>query len=209
MTVGTNIRKLRKAKGMTLLELANQVDSDVGNLSRLERGVQGYSEAMLERIAAALNIAITDFFTSESNVEELAMRGRIPLISWVAAGNWCQVSDPYPIDGAEDWLACPVKHGSHTYALRVRGDSMYNPGTRPSFEDGDIIFVDPDRTAVHRSLVIVRLDDENEATFKRLLVDGEKKMLEALNAAWPDRIFPVKSNATICGVVIARIESFT
>ena len=61
---------------------------------------------------------------------------------------------------------------------------------------------------MHRSLVIARLDDENQATFKRLLMDGEKKMLEALNPSWPNRIFQVNGNATICGVVIARMESF-
>ena len=208
MSVGATIRKLRKAKGMTILELANQVGSDVGNVSRLERGVQGYSQDMLGKIAAALGVDVADLFASESNVEDLAIRGRVPLISWVAAGHWCNVSDPYAVGDAEDWLACPVKHSLRSFALRVKGDSMHNPGSKPSFEDGDIIFIDPERAAEHRSLVVVRLDDENAATFKRLLIDGETKMLEALNPSWPNRIFQVNGNATICGVVIARMESF-
>ena len=208
MSVGATIRKLRKAKGMTILELATQVGSDVGNLSRLERGVQGYSQDTLEKLAVALGVTVGDLFATETNVDDLAIRGRVPLISWVAAGNWCNVTDPYAVGDAEDWLACPVKHGMRTYALRVKGDSMHNPGSKPSFDDGDIIFVDPDRGATHRSLVVARLDDENQATFKRLLIDGDKKMLEALNPAWPNRIFQVNGNATICGVVIARMESF-
>ena len=85
---------------------------------------------------------------------------------------------------------------------------MSNPGGKPSFEEGDIIFVDPDREPAHRSLVIVRLDDQNEATFKRLIVDGDSKFLEALNPSWPDRIIKVNGNATFCGVVIARMESY-
>lgn len=208
MSIGTTIRKLRKAKGMTILELATLVGSDVGNISRLERGVQGYSQDMLERIGGALDVRVADLFSAEANVDDVTTRGRVPLISWVAAGNWCNVASPYPAGDAEDWLACPVKHGERTYALRVKGDSMHNPGGKPSFDDGDIIFVDPNRGAEHRSLVVVRLDEENSATFKRLLVDGSKKMLEALNPAWPNRIFEVNGNATICGVVIARMESF-
>lgn len=208
MSVGATIRKIRKAKGLTILELSTRVGSDVGNISRLERGVQGYSQDMLERIADALGVVVADLFSTEENVEDLAMRGRVPLISWVAAGNWSNVNDPYVVGDAEDWLACPVKHGPKTYALRVKGDSMHNLGSRPSFEDGDIIFVDPDRHAAHRSLVIARLDDEHQTTFKRLLIDGDKTMLEALNPAWPNRIFQVNNNATICGVVIARMESF-
>ena len=44
MKIGDKIRQIRKANKMTLSELALRVDSDVGNLSRLERGMQGYSD---------------------------------------------------------------------------------------------------------------------------------------------------------------------
>lgn len=144
----------------------------------------------------------------ENNIEELPSQNRVPLISWVAAGKWCNVSNPYEAGDAEDWIICPVKHSTKTYALKVKGDSMHNPGGKPSFDDGDIIFVDPERNFDHRSYVIVRLDDENQATFKRLLIDGNRRMLEALNPAWPNRIFEINEDATICGVVIARLESF-
>lgn len=208
MSVGSTIRRIRKSKNMTILELANQIGSDVGNISRLERGVQGYSQDILEKIALSLDVKISDLFASESNIEELAIKGRVPLISWVAAGKWCNVSNPYEAGDAEDWIICPVKHSTKTYALKIKGDSMHNPGGKPSFDDGDIIFVDPARNFDHRSYVIVRLDDENQATFKRLLIDGNRRMLEALNPAWPNRIFEINEDATICGVVIARLESF-
>lgn len=208
MSVGSTIRRIRKSKNMTILELANQIGSDVGNISRLERGVQGYSQDILEKIALSLDVKISDLFASESNIEELAIKGRVPLISWVAAGKWCNVSNPYEAGDAEDWIICPVKHSTKTYALKIKGDSMHNPGGKPSFDDGDIIFVDPARSFDHRSYVIVRLDDENQATFKRLLIDGNRRMLEALNPAWPNRIFEINEDATICGVVIARLESF-
>lgn len=208
MSVGSTIRRIRKSKNMTILELANQIGSDVGNISRLERGVQGYSQDILEKIAHSLDVKISDLFASESNTEELAIKGRVPLISWVAAGKWCNVSNPYEAGDAEDWIICPVKHSTKTYALKIKGDSMHNPSGKPSFDDGDIIFVDPARNFDHRSYVIVRLDDENQATFKRLLIDGDRRMLEALNPAWPNRIFEINEDATICGVVIARLESF-
>lgn len=85
---------------------------------------------------------------------------------------------------------------------------MHNPGGDLSFKDGDTIFVDPTREAVHRSLVIVRLDDDAEATFKQLMIEGGKKYLQALNPHWPVRIIEINGNATICGVVIGRVESF-
>lgn len=208
METGANIRRIRKARGLTILQLATAIGSDVGNLSRLERGVQGYSPDMLERIARALSVSVSDLFLGETNVTETQSLGRVPLISWVAAGSWCNVARAAIAADAEDWLLCPVRHSPRTYALRVRGLSMYDPTSRPSFADGDIIFVDPEVAAKHRSLVIAMRDDYNEATFKRLLVDGDEMLLEALNPSWPHRIMQTDKRMAICGVVIAKMESF-
>lgn len=134
------------------------------------------------------------------------IRGKVPLISWVQAGNWCEVIDNFAPGDAEEWLPCPVSHSENTFVLKVRGESMFNPHGRPSFHDGDLIFVDPQRDAIHGSLVVVRLEDSTEATFKRLIIEGDKKYLKALNPAWPEPMIKINGNATICGVVIFRGE---
>ena len=85
---------------------------------------------------------------------------------------------------------------------------MYNPGGTPSFKEGDKIFVDPDRDAIHRSLVVARLDDQQEATFKQLLVEDGQRLLLALNPSWPNRILAVNGNCTLCGVVVGKLETF-
>ena len=128
----------------------------------------------------------------------------MPLISWVTAGTWAMVSDPFLPGEAEEWLPCPVKHGPRAYCVRVRGDSMHNPNGRPSYAHGDIIFVDPDREAKPGDRVIVRLDDQAEATFKQLLVEDGRKMLKALNPDWSPRYIEINGNATITGVVIGK-----
>ena len=130
----------------------------------------------------------------------------VPLISWVTAGTWADVSDPFQPGEAEDWLPCPVRHGPRTYCLRVRGDSMHNLTGRPSYADGDIIFVDPDRESKAGDRVIVRLDDQQEATFKQLLIEDGRKMLKALNPEWSPRYIEINGNgnSTITGVVIGK-----
>lgn len=208
MEIGKEIRRRRKELGWTLQELENRTGISNGNLSRLERGTQGYSKETLQKIAQAFGISPSELFKEESNVETAPNFGKVPLISWVQAGAWCEASNIQTLTDAEEWISCPVKHGPRTYALKIRGESMRNPGDRPSFEEGDIIFVDPDRNWQHKSLVVLRLSDSNEATFKRLLIDGPQRYLEALNPAWPNRIVPINGNTTICGVVIARLESF-
>jgi len=141
---------------------------------------------------------------SEPLVEYVPAQRGLPLISWVQAGAWSELSDPYLPGDAEEWLPCPVRAGPRAYCLRVRGDSMYNPGGRPSYSNGDIIFVDPDRHANPGDRVIVRLEDQHEATFKQLLVEDGRKMLKALNPEWTPRYVEINGNATIIGVVIGK-----
>ena len=55
MSLGNSIRQSRKSLKITLQTLAAQIGADAGNLSRIERGELGVSEAVLRKIAAALN----------------------------------------------------------------------------------------------------------------------------------------------------------
>jgi len=147
------------------------------------------------------------YISKRANVEPGPdMKGKVPLISHVQAGEWSEIIDTFQPGDAEQWLPCPAFHSERTFALRVRGESMYNPHSHPSFRDGDLIFVDPEKHAVNGSLVVVRLENEKEATFKKLIFDGDKKYLRALNPAWPEPIIKINSEATICGVVIFKGE---
>lgn len=207
--IGAKVRELRKRRGLTILDLANLVGSDVGNISRLERGLQGYSPALLTKIAGALDVTVDSLFSDTPTVETIRhSRNVVPIISWVTAGGWADISDPFQAGHSDEWVPAPPKASDRMFALRVRGDSMLNIGGDLSFADGDIIYVDPDRAAIHRSLVIVKLVEQDAATFKRLLVDGDQRMIEALNPAWPTRIAQLPETAQICGVVVARLDTF-
>ena len=132
----------------------------------------------------------------------------IPLISWVQAGNWSEVVDLRSVDEEQRWEPCPASHSGYAFALKVRGESMYDPSGPASFSDGDIIHVDPKRQPENKSLVVVHCNSETEATFKQLIIEGDQYMLKALNPSWPDRIKKMPEDAEICGVVIGRYTPF-
>lgn len=146
---------------------------------------------------------------SRSNVEPgPETKGLIPLISWVQAGAWSEAVDLYAVGDAEDWLPCPANHGPRCFALKVRGESMFDPHGRRSFREGDIVYVDPDRQAENGSLVIAKLTDSQEATFKQLVIEDEKRYLKALNPSWPERMMPINGSCHIVGVVFTKVEMF-
>lgn len=126
---------------------------------------------------------------------------KIPLISWVQAGAFCESPDVFLPGDAEDWIPCPTRHGPSTYALAVRGDSMTSPypGQR-SYPAGIIIFVDPDRVVENGSRVIAKDPETGEVTFKVYVEDSGRRFLKPINPAYPS--IPITGEIGICGVVI-------
>lgn len=133
------------------------------------------------------------------------LSGRLPLISWVQAGAWSEVVDLYAVGDAEEWIPCPGPHGPRAFLLRVRGESMKDPHGRISFDDGDLVAVDPDKPAGNKSLVVVKLPDSQEATFKQLIIEGDQKYLKALNPAWPEPIFRLEADAEIVATAFYKM----
>ena len=62
MQVGKRIKELREAKGMKQVELADLIDMEATNLSKLEKGVHFPKEDNLNKITNALNVEIKDLF---------------------------------------------------------------------------------------------------------------------------------------------------
>jgi transcriptional regulator with XRE-family HTH domain len=60
MHIGQVIREIREARKATLEEVAFAADTNASNLSRIERGAQGYSPETLQRIASALGVTVSE-----------------------------------------------------------------------------------------------------------------------------------------------------
>lgn len=60
MKIGQVIREIREAHKATLEEIALAADTNASNLSRIERGTQGYSPETLDRIATALGVTVSE-----------------------------------------------------------------------------------------------------------------------------------------------------
>ncbi|MFK7701765.1 LexA family protein [Pseudomonas caspiana] len=182
-----------------------------GNVEKIARALQVNSQWLWTGQNGAENFPqpSAKLLRGSSNVEPgPQVRGDVPLISWIQAGSWCEISDVRSVEDVDTWLPCAVYHSKETYALRVRGLSMFNPHERRSFRDGDIIYVDPQRDPENGSLVIAKLIDSDEATFKQLVIEGSRRFLRPLNPTWPEPVIEIPPDAVICGVVISKVEIF-
>jgi len=117
---------------------------------------------------------------------------RVPILGRVTAGQ--------PIFAFEEEQGCVYyegKPGAEYFGLRVRGDSMINAGIL----DGDIVVVRKQETADNGTIVVALLEDE--ATVKRLNLEGEHAMLMPENPAYE----PIDGkNCRILGKVCALMR---
>lgn len=176
MDIGKLIRATRKAKGLTLEQLAHAVETDSGNLSRLERGVQGGSQELLTKIMAALDLHIADgsdgSMAAKNKEQWLAPSDKdYAIIRQYSAIGECgggYLNDHVELsDGLafkREWLA---RKNAKPENLAV----MYGSGTsmEPYIFDGDVVLFDrSDTEPKHRQVYIVRRPDDS-VSIKRLI----------------------------------------
>jgi SOS-response transcriptional repressor LexA len=124
---------------------------------------------------------------------------KYPLISWVSAGAWREAMEPYTIKDIDEWYESDAHVEGEAFWLRVEGDSMTSISGL-SIPENTLVLFDTGREARNGSLVIAKLEDANEATFKKLIIDGGQRYLKGLNPAWP--LMPINGNCRIIGVAI-------
>jgi SOS-response transcriptional repressor LexA len=225
MTIGKTIRKLRKEKGLTLNQMATLIESDVGNLSRLERDQQGYSDQIVSKIAGALGVPVSVLFAQDDEELEILRRAAegvrppagpfdenvvrvpmgtrpIPVISSVQAGALRDMEAPYePGDGYAVVYTDDMALSRWTFSLEVEGESML-----PRFQPGDLLIVDPELSPNPGNFVVAR-NGTNQATFKKYRprgVDEHGNMvfeLVPLNEDYPT-LRSDTEKLTVLGVVV-------
>ena len=73
MSIGREIRRLRKKYGMTVIALANQAGLSSGMLSKIENGLTSPSLSTIQALAAALNVSVTTLFRRHEQRRDATM----------------------------------------------------------------------------------------------------------------------------------------
>lgn len=72
--IGSKIKELRQSKNLTLKDLSEKVNLSIGFLSQLERGLTNVAVDSLEKIAEALDIDLSYFFSIPKTTNNVILR---------------------------------------------------------------------------------------------------------------------------------------
>lgn len=215
------LQALYKAKknviGVTQQQIADELSITQGAVGHYLNGRNALNVPVASAFAKILQVPISDFSpsiakeiagfasTTDSNVSyagEYKKGARYPLISWVSAGAWSEAVEPYTLEEISEWFESDAHVQGEAFWLRVTGDSMTSP-VGLSIPEGMLILVDTGREPKNGSLVVAKLTDANEATFKKYVIDEGlgQRFLQPLNPSHQQRI-SINGNCRVIGVAV-------
>jgi len=199
-TVGQRIKSLRKVTKTSQKELGKFCGvSDVA-VGYWEKDLNVPGGESLLKLAKFFNTSIDYIlYGTEFEGSLITKMRRVPVISWVQAGSFTEAKQADAFADVERWVETSLRISDNSFALEVKGDSMTNPNGLPTIPEGATVIVDADAEPMHGRIIVARVDGTNEATVKKLVIDGSQKFLVPLNPRYPN--IPINGNCVIIGVV--------
>lgn len=203
------IEQQRVDAGLNKAQFAELIDTSPAALSQLigDKPHRNIGDKMARKIESALNLPFgwMDTLHAKENHTNVTFRsvntpqGSYPVISWVSAGQWMEAVEPYHRRAIDRWYETTVECSDDSFWLDVHGDSMTSP-VGLSIPEGAAILVDPEVEPINGKLVVAKLEGDNEATFKKLVIDAGRRFLKPLNPQYP--MIEINGNCRIVGVVV-------
>ncbi|MCR9146983.1 MAG: XRE family transcriptional regulator [Rhodobacteraceae bacterium] len=160
--IGREVREVRKARGMTVADLADATGLSVGMLSKIENGVTSSSLTTLQVLSSALSVPITSFFRRfEERREAVHVKSgealeadragtraghQYRLLGHLGANNSGVVVEPYLITLDEESDIFPTfQHDGVELLYILEGEFRYRHGDQQfKLKPGDSLFFDAD-----------------------------------------------------------------
>ncbi|OON39766.1 hypothetical protein BTJ39_12070 [Izhakiella australiensis] len=193
-----------------IVELARRIEREPSYVSRMlyaenKAGRKRIADEMMEVIEQAFNLprGWMDGLISEgcrlSTANNPPQVQQFPLLSWEQAANW---PNPQHISVEElEWYDSGTPVIGDAFWLKMHGDSMTS-SVGLSIPEGMLILFDSEKKAVIDSLVLAKMANSGEVTFKKLISDAGFWYLKALNPAFP--LIPL---GDACSVIAVAIEA--
>ena len=183
----SNLKIIRKSKGLTQAEVAKYIGISQNNYSYWESGKVKIDNDSLKKLADYFNVSVDYLLDRETpNVGNQGRGVKIPVYGEIAAG--------IPIEAIEDIIdfeeITPELASSGEFlALAIKGDSM-----APRIQSGDVVIIRRQETVENGDIAAVMVNGDS-ATLKRVKPDANGLWLLPLNPAYQPMFYTKKECA--------------
>ena len=185
------IKELRDRNGMTLEELGEKVGVAKSTLSRYESGQRKFPINDIGKYADALGTTVEHLLGVDNLYAVQGESVNIPILGEIACGEPILVKENFAGYRTEPKESLP---SGTLFYLKAKGDSMY-----PTIPDESLVLIRQQPDVESGEIAAVLLNDETEATLKRVKKQGEVTFLLSDNTNYEPIIISELNPARIIG----------
>lgn len=197
MSLADNIKRLRKMHGYTQYEFAKMLHVSPNSVSAWEIGRNKPLMDKITIMAKLFNVSTSEIIgdaRNPTNMIAVTQVVNIPVIGQIACGD--PILAEQNIDGYRAEIADRVPSGS-LFFLRCKGNSM-----EPTISDGAYVLIKKQPEVEEGEIAAVLVDDQTEATLKRVHHQNGSIVLSGDNPTFPPIILNEKFPGRIIGKAI-------
>lgn len=202
MDIGTQIKKLRKERKYTQAHLAELLGTKPTTVASWEQGRNKPLMDKVQKMSIIFGVPISEIVGGEesdlpSNIiyPKGLKRVTLPIIGEIACGD--PITAEENIEGYTEVIFDKKVPSGPLFALRCKGHSM-----EPTIPDGSMVVIKSQPTVEDGEIAAVLVDDDNEATLKRIKHQGNLIMLMPDNKEYDPIILDKDHPGRIVGKAI-------
>ena len=209
MDIGTQIKRLRKERKYTQAHLAELLGTKPTTVASWEQGRNKPLMDKVQKMSIIFGVPISEIIGGEesnlpSNIiyPEGLKRVTLPIIGEIACGD--PITAEENIEGYTEVIFDKKVPSGPLFALHCKGHSM-----EPTIPDGSMVVIKSQPTVEDGEIAAVLVDNDSEATLKRIKHQGDLIMLMPDNKEYDPIILDKDHPGRIVGKAIRYTASLS
>ncbi|MCC4470056.1 XRE family transcriptional regulator [Limosilactobacillus reuteri] len=209
MDIGTQIKKLRKERKYTQAHLAELLGTKPTTVASWEQGRNKPLMDKVQKMSIIFGVPISDIVGDEESglpaniiYPKGLKRVTLPIIGEIACGD--PITAEENIEGYTEVIFDKKVPSGPLFALHCKGHSM-----EPTIPDGSMVVIKSQPTVEDGEIAAVLVDNDSEATLKRIKHQGDLIMLMPDNKEYDPIILDKDHPGRIVGKAIRYTASLS
>ena len=193
-----NIKKLMKAHGISVYELAHESGIPQPTLHKIVNGTSKKPNSKsIKKIAEYFKVDVQTLTLSDSEKEGSVEYKNVPIISWQGITDWLNNNTQFN-------RTLPVKRNISDRAFAI----ISNDAIFPQYKSGAILVFDPALSPKDGSFILLKLQEHQNILLRQLVIDVNDKFIRSPNPEFGNHLSKLGKGDGILATLIQVIINY-